>query len=95
MDTWKRGGNYRGSCLDLLIGFGSATCLGLQLLSFYWFINVGSLIAYTGVVYVQQEVSFFWGFVVPLVSMVFAILLFIAIKPFYIHTVWRGAGLVV
>ncbi|KAL8604549.1 hypothetical protein ACOMHN_015833 [Nucella lapillus] len=52
---------------------------------FYWFINVGSLIAYTGVAYVQQEVSFFWGFVVPLVSMVFAIVLFIAVKPFYIQ----------
>ncbi|PVD39570.1 hypothetical protein C0Q70_02205 [Pomacea canaliculata] len=52
---------------------------------FYWFINVGSLIAYTGVAYIQQEVSFAWGFFVPLISMVIAIIIFIAAQTLYIH----------
>ncbi|XP_076446957.1 solute carrier family 15 member 4-like [Babylonia areolata] len=58
---------------------------------FYWFINVGSLIAYTGVAYVQQEVSFAWGYVVPLVSMVIAIFLFIVVRPFYEHKAPGGS----
>lgn len=58
---------------------------------FYWFINVGSLIAYTGVAYVQQEISFFWGFVVPLVSMVIAVIFFIVVKPLYIHKAPGGS----
>ncbi|XP_076446914.1 solute carrier family 15 member 4-like [Babylonia areolata] len=58
---------------------------------FYWFINVGSLIAYTAVAYLQQEVSFGWGYVVPLVSMIVAILLFIVVKPFYVHKTPGGS----
>ena len=52
---------------------------------FYWFINVGSLIAYTAVAYVQQNISFAWGFLVPLASMVLAVILFIVAKPFYVE----------
>lgn len=52
---------------------------------FYWFINVGALISYSGVAYVQQNISFAWGFFIPLLSMFITIVLFIAAKPFYIH----------
>ena len=31
---------------------------------FYWFINVGSFISYTGIVYVQTEISFFVGYLI-------------------------------
>ena len=45
---------------------------------FYWFIQVGSLLAFTIVVYVQQEVSFFYGYLITAISMVvLAILLLI------------------
>ncbi|KAK7111645.1 solute carrier family 15 member 4-like [Littorina saxatilis] len=52
---------------------------------FYWFINVGSLIAYSAVAYIQQNISFGWGFVVPLVSMILAIILFLIARPFYVE----------
>nr|KAG5685479.1 hypothetical protein BaRGS_013090 [Batillaria attramentaria] len=35
---------------------------------FYWFINVGALLAYTGVAYVQQNIDFALGFTIPLVT---------------------------
>lgn len=44
---------------------------------FYWIINVGALIAYTGSAYIDQEVSFIWGFSIPAISMTLASLVFI------------------
>ena len=53
---------------------------------FYWFIQVGSLLAYTVVAYVQQEVSFFYGYLIASVSIVFAtILLVIGRKHYILH----------
>ena len=53
---------------------------------FYWFIQVGSLFAYTVVAYVQQEVSFFSGFLITAVSIVCAtILLVIGRKHYILH----------
>ena len=53
---------------------------------FYWFIQVGSLLAYTVVAYVQQEVSFFYGYLITSVSIVFAtILLVIGRKRYILH----------
>ena len=42
---------------------------------FYWFIQIGALLAYTVVVYVQQEVSFFYGYLIAVVSMTLATIL--------------------
>ena len=42
---------------------------------FYWFIQIGALLAYTIVVYVQQEVSFFYGYLIAVVSMTLATIL--------------------
>ncbi|KAH9519707.1 hypothetical protein Btru_070692 [Bulinus truncatus] len=60
---------------------------------FYWVINVGALIAYAGVAYIQQEVSFAWGFFVPLVSMILALTVFVAINAKYVRTKPKGSVL--
>ena len=51
---------------------------------FYWFIQVGSLIAFTAVVYVQQEVSFFLGYMITAVSIIFGTILFLIGRNHYI-----------
>ena len=44
---------------------------------FYWFINIGSFFAFTVVVYVQQEQSFFYGYVIIAMSMFLAVITFL------------------
>ena len=43
---------------------------------FYWCVNVGALVALGVLAYVQQEVSFFWGFLTPNICLVVAALVF-------------------
>jgi len=43
---------------------------------FYWCVNVGALVALGLLAYVQQEISFFWGFLAPNVCLVIAVLVF-------------------
>jgi len=45
---------------------------------FYWCINIGSLIAYGVLGYVQQEVSYFWGYVAPNIVLIIAVIVFVA-----------------
>ncbi|KAL9978920.1 hypothetical protein ACROYT_G016504 [Oculina patagonica] len=53
---------------------------------FYWFIQVGSLLSFTAVVYVQQEISFFYGYLITAVSMTCGtILLIIGRKHYILH----------
>ena len=53
---------------------------------FYWFIQVGALFAFTIVAYVQQEVSFFYGFLISAISIVCAtILLLVGRKHYILH----------
>ena len=52
---------------------------------FYLFINIGSLIATTVVVYIQQEVSWTIGFAIPAVCMFLATLIFYAGSARYIR----------
>ncbi len=52
---------------------------------FYFFINVGSIIAFTAVVYVQQEVGFTPGYIIPAVGMVLALVLFVSLKRACTH----------
>ena len=39
---------------------------------FYWFINVGSFISYTAIVYIQTKYSFFWGYLILAVAILIA-----------------------
>ena len=47
------------------------------------FINIGALLAVTVVVYVQQNVSYFYGNLIPACSLVLALIIFLAGKPKY------------
>ncbi|KAJ7372465.1 hypothetical protein OS493_018972 [Desmophyllum pertusum] len=60
---------------------------------FYWFIQLGSFLAYTAVVSVQQEVSFFYGYVITALSMLLAIILFISGRKHYIIHAHKGSYL--
>ncbi|XP_059167062.1 solute carrier family 15 member 4-like isoform X2 [Physella acuta] len=62
---------------------------------FYWVINVGALIAYTVVAAVQQDVSFAWGFFIPLATMVLALTIFVSVKNKYERTTPKGSILTV
>lgn len=58
---------------------------------FYWFINAGSLVAYSGVAYIQQNISFGIGFLVPLISMIVSVIIFVSAKGMYINTPIGGS----
>ncbi|PIK45662.1 putative solute carrier family 15 member 4-like [Apostichopus japonicus] len=51
---------------------------------FYWAINVGSLISYFLVAYIQQNINFFYGFVIPAASVSVCLLVFIFGKIWFI-----------
>ncbi|XP_046859133.1 solute carrier family 15 member 4-like isoform X2 [Xenia sp. Carnegie-2017] len=51
---------------------------------FYWFINIGALIAFTLVVYVQQDFSYFFGYLIPVVTLLLSILVFLLGRKRYI-----------
>ena len=50
---------------------------------FYWFVNIGGILAFTFVVYVQQNVSYFYGYLIPAFSIVIALIIFLSGKPSY------------
>ena len=52
---------------------------------FYWFINAGAIAAYSGGAYIQQEIGFDYGFLLPLISMIVAMIIFILAKRRYKH----------
>ena len=47
---------------------------------YYWCVNAGALIALGALAYIQQEVSFFWGYVAPGISLSCALIVFITGK---------------
>ncbi|XP_071108042.1 solute carrier family 15 member 4-like [Haliotis cracherodii] len=53
---------------------------------FYWFINAGALVAFSGVAYLQQNTSWVWGLSVPFFSMSLALAVFVLAKGTYRHT---------
>ena len=44
----------------------------------YWSINLGSLLSFTLLAFVQQNVSFYTGFLIPFIVLVFSFLLFLS-----------------
>ena len=51
---------------------------------FYWFINIGSLIAFTVVVYVQQNDVFFYGYAITAGTMFLAVVVFVTGRNKYL-----------
>lgn len=51
---------------------------------FGWFFNIGAILANTFVVYVQQNVSYFYGYLISTCSIVIALVIFLAGKPSYL-----------
>ncbi|XP_064595615.1 solute carrier family 15 member 4-like isoform X2 [Liolophura sinensis] len=58
---------------------------------FYFFINTGSFIAYSAVAYIQQNISFAYGFLVPLISMILAIIFLLIGRRLYKNTPIQGS----
>ncbi|GAB4818682.1 hypothetical protein N2152v2_005728 [Parachlorella kessleri] len=52
---------------------------------FYFFVNIGSLLAVTVIVWIQENISWAVGFAVPAACMGLAILTFLAGSPLYTH----------
>ncbi|PZR01888.1 MAG: hypothetical protein DI536_37445, partial [Archangium gephyra] len=61
---------------------------------FYFFVNIGALVASTGLVILQTDVSWMAGFLIPAVSFFFAITIFISFTPVYRHKPPGGSPLV-
>ena len=59
---------------------------------FYWFIQIGGLIAYTAVVYVQQEIAFFYGYLIAALSMLLAIMIFMSGRNHYLTHPPQGSA---
>ena len=51
---------------------------------FYWFINIGSMVSFTVIVWLQTRYGFFYGFLPPCVSVFLAIMLFVIARKSYI-----------
>ena len=51
---------------------------------FYWFINIGSLIAFTVVVWVQQKFNLFYGYAITAGTMLIAVITFVSGRNKYL-----------
>ena len=60
---------------------------------FYWFVNAGGLISYCAIAYVQQNVGFSWGFLIPLLSMLMALVFLNVARKYYIYKDGQGSPL--
>ena len=60
---------------------------------FYWVINLGSLLAYTIVAYVQQDISFFLGFLIPVACIIIALITFVIGSGEYKFQLCSDSGL--
>ncbi|XP_036360292.1 solute carrier family 15 member 4-like [Octopus sinensis] len=60
---------------------------------FYWFIHVGALIAYSCVALVQQNISFEIGYLIPFLSMLFAMVALVSGRNIYRHSYPAGSAL--
>ena len=57
---------------------------------FYWFINAGGLIAFTGIAYVEQNISFSVGYLIPLVAMLLSLIFLMVARRRYIYRDAQG-----
>jgi len=66
----------------------------LKLSFFNWwmsYIVIGSLFAFTVIVYIQDNVSWTLGYVVPTIGLAISIITFLAGTPFYRHKLIKGS----
>ncbi|XP_059157142.1 solute carrier family 15 member 4-like [Physella acuta] len=61
---------------------------------FYWFVNAGGLIAFSAIAHVQQNISFTWGFFIPLVSMLLSLIILNVARKHYIYKSGQGSVLI-
>ena len=59
---------------------------------YFWFTNVGAFIALSGVTYVQQEIGFVCGFLIPLISIILALIIFMAAHSKYVYKYTPHSG---
>ena len=59
---------------------------------FFWFINAGSIVSFTLVVYVQQEIAFFYGYLICAHSMLLAISIFLVGRNHYLTEPPEGSA---
>jgi len=69
------------------------TAVGVFFNWFYWFINIGSLIAFTLIVYVQTEYTngFFWGYLILTAGILITALILISGRNKYIYKPPQGS----
>ena len=60
---------------------------------FYWFINIGSIIAVTVVADIQQEIAFFYGYLITALSMLLALLIFLTGRNYYVIDPLEGSSM--
>ena len=58
---------------------------------FYWFIQIGAILAYTVVAYIQQSFSFFDGYLITVISMILATILLLLGRNHYIIPPPKGS----
>ncbi|XP_064645217.1 solute carrier family 15 member 4-like [Lineus longissimus] len=58
---------------------------------YYWCITIGATIAYTGIVYIQQEIDFALGYFIPAVTMTMAVIYFVSAKNQYVVMPPKGS----
>ena len=52
--------------------------------------NAGGLIAYCGIAYVQQNISFAWGFFIPVMSMILSVIFLNLARNYYVYKEGEG-----
>lgn len=78
------------------LGAQQVECRGSQAVQsffnwFYWIINIGAVIASSVVAYVQQNIGFFYGYLIPLIVMILAQIIFSLSKNRYVTTSVEGS----
>ncbi|RDD40601.1 Protein NRT1/ PTR FAMILY 8.2 [Trichoplax sp. H2] len=58
---------------------------------YYFFTNVGALISFTVVAYVQQNVSFFYGYMIPAIALVMGTTIFALPRNYYRNSYPKGS----
>uniref|UniRef100_UPI00358FBC0B solute carrier family 15 member 4-like n=1 Tax=Myxine glutinosa TaxID=7769 RepID=UPI00358FBC0B len=51
---------------------------------FYWCINLGAIFSLGFICYIQQNVSFFWGYVLPVACVALSLITFLSGRPVYV-----------